>query len=484
MRHSPRTSRVNSSRFDVSKRQEGRLDDDEGRRGSVHHRDSTSHELHTSRWSRFEKNPPPLPPKDSFGRSSVRERERSAGRKDSNEKVERKVSSSTKLSSGSSIHRHLASVLSDNMPEDFDEQIDSGIQAMMACIASIPDRYYKYNTALSKKMDIALSKIDKLQDELGCLVENPSATQSKYRSGRTSLAGKTPIARANIIKIQILGLLQAVWRTAWERYSPRMRQFHCSDVETPQNLQRAEHALNMLHMWRRTLDNDTSRALDRAMSSGTTSTMGYISDPTHLFRRSPYSPPYIYVAVHNSNRDQNDAKGRKLLQEMRSLFIESIVREKAHRDKDLDAILDELIETRRMCEDDGDFGRVWNYVRDRLRKEFWLGGMGPEKAYVKKEEEKMSTNLRESFKRSLESRRESLYGMDREIRRDSDYARDRGTRRESVTGMDRERRRPSERERKGTAYERGGTIDRFDNFKSFSDESDSRSTSSRRSSRM
>ncbi|KAI9340402.1 hypothetical protein DFJ73DRAFT_556423 [Zopfochytrium polystomum] len=368
---------------------------------------------------------------------------------------------------------------------------------MMAAIASIPARYFKYNAALAQKMDIALTEVDRLQrllrgEELNRQDVGPADGQTAHQTDRRRMPVKQVISkqrtlstmeerrgrslsimrslsppppmlgkgdyyphrqsrnrsvsprptagfrpspaseprplsptRRRVVQKMILTLLHSVWRTAWQPYSPKTRHFHVTDVETPHNLVRAEQALNRLAAFRRIaassngrgagVDADADEILQwrqkwgvegggqgyvgrrrawrdagpsnqgRVLGFGSAKPPGsavteYLWEPTHVFRRSAgYTPPHVYL--YGRFRDMGAARRAEAQAAMtkatRAQFVDAMVKARAWRDADIERILWDVIEERRLAaleadEDDADMAGCWRAVRDQLRREFWL----------------------------------------------------------------------------------------------------------------
>lgn len=395
---------------------------------------------------------------------------------------------------------------------DIDIEQDAGIAAMLASVASIPQRYFKYNAVLAKKIEIALRLVDKLQlqlrgpdysdsisddDDQGMqgsdrvleqqrrrrrsvdqkerhskwerderdhsisrlrrLSVNNRVDHNKHKilnkktkSNRDSVSrSRTPLplpdssrhhrynnqyskgsslhsspshyhattatkksssstlltpGERREIKSKILHLLHAVWRTAWAPYSPKMRYFHVTDTSTPQHMLRAEQSLNQASLWRRVLDTNHDALADvpgqstggrgqgkwttardgsgfygasgLAKTTGVPGSMSYLIEPTHLFRRSPYHAPHVYVFGKHTEKttSERELEQAALLRQTRNLFMDEIIKNKSHSDEDLERLLNDVIAQLRGLEDDEDALSFhnWRYVRDRLRREFWI----------------------------------------------------------------------------------------------------------------
>ncbi|KAJ3383945.1 hypothetical protein HDU84_003263 [Entophlyctis sp. JEL0112] len=246
-------------------------------------------------------------------------------------------------------HRSPRSQLSDDFLEAAD--MDAGIKAMAAAIASIPQRYYKYNAVLSAKMDIALTRIDGIREELK----------------KTSDA-----KRQRMLHSQILAILHAVWRTAWAKYSPKMRKYPGTEYSIRDTMH-AEDSLNNLNMWRRIMESSELPRNDKDAEKS----LRLLNGPTHLFRKNPFNPPYIYVASFLPQRDVLAEKSLdELIREVRLLFLQSAVRDQVYKDRDLNNLLLEIVESRRILELDSDAhgSAAWAFVTAKLRREFWLDG--------------------------------------------------------------------------------------------------------------
>ncbi|KAI8609278.1 hypothetical protein BC830DRAFT_856150 [Chytriomyces sp. MP71] len=237
----------------------------------------------------------------------------------------------------------------------FDNDMQAGISAMTAAVASIPERYYKYNAILSAKMDNALCRIDLINREMKKQIGNVSKTR--------------------ILQMQILNLLHAIWKTAWAKFSPKARIQQAAD--SPFSIGETIHAetcLNRLHMWKRIVETESvnpNELLKRSFRE-------LQEAPTHLFRCNPYTPPHIYVAGYEMKGGRTFGAASdgldELISEVRLAFMDLAVREKVHRDVEMDSILTEVVDSYRATEVDSGTksGTDWGYITQKLRKEFWL----------------------------------------------------------------------------------------------------------------
>ncbi|KAJ3030105.1 UNVERIFIED_CONTAM: hypothetical protein HDU68_010140, partial [Siphonaria sp. JEL0065] len=240
--------------------------------------------------------------------------------------------------------------------------------------------YFKYNVILSTKMDNALKKADLIKRELEHSLEP---------------------AKSRVLQVQLLSLLHAVWRTvelnqfktlqhnrtancfhikAWAKFSPKMRSYSTTQISASQTMH-AEKVLNNLHMWRRLVESNEqliSKRHDKPLEG-----LALMNEqPTHLFRKSPYNPAYIYLARYAPREPppRQDKSEQELMSEIRVAFLDLAMRDNLYRDEQLEAILAQVVETYRMTENFGDLddaekvgsAAVWNRVLSRLKTEFWL----------------------------------------------------------------------------------------------------------------
>ncbi|KAI8834074.1 hypothetical protein BJ741DRAFT_689669 [Chytriomyces cf. hyalinus JEL632] len=236
--------------------------------------------------------------------------------------------------------------------EEFESDIQAGISAMTSAVASIPERYYKYNAILSAKLDNALKQMDLIHKALDKCVGDPAKTR--------------------ILQVQILNLLHAIWHTAWAKFSPKMRSYCTSEISVTDTIA-AETALTRLHMWRRIVE--TEKPSNSEAQFLKKSFQHLQNEPTHLFRRSPFTPAHIYVAgFQRRNTGKSQIAEEELMSQVRLAFMELAVRDKLHRDVDLDTVLTQVVESYRVTEanEEGHTTSMWGRVVQRLRKEFWL----------------------------------------------------------------------------------------------------------------
>ncbi|KAI9203975.1 uncharacterized protein BJ171DRAFT_507223 [Polychytrium aggregatum] len=221
------------------------------------------------------------------------------------------------------------------------EELQASIQAMLQLLATLPQRYVKYNSVLSRRIHDAVGQVESMQtlifghetdadldrpmytpgaqpgkdDKVDALdsyyadqmemEDDPvdagraSSSSSSNCSGRNdpgstpghnnrmhahqrdsagidtgdvrvndprpshvvgSSPGRNPksirLSRQQryFLSLKILRLLKDCWDAVWIRFSPATRIFHLTDFESLDRVEAAEHVLNRLHLWRRTLD--------------------------------------------------------------------------------------------------------------------------------------------------------------------------------------------------------------------------------------
>ncbi|KAJ3169564.1 hypothetical protein HDU88_000755 [Geranomyces variabilis] len=225
-------------------------------------------------------------------------------------------------------------------PQDEDE-IEAGIQAMLHLVGTIPARYVKHNARLSTRLSTAIYEINTLQDLL--------ADQNQSSDNRRA------------IQYRLLATLHDVWTTVWARFAPASRFYHISDVTTPANFARAEHALNTFHVWRRTLDATTWQQMQRS------STLRHVVDVAKLSRYYRIAPkildidqpgtgaPWMYLARPPKRASSPPSSPLynvcEQVRAVRSAFIDVMLRTGMHRDADMDESLRELVNSRAIAAD-------------------------------------------------------------------------------------------------------------------------------------
>ncbi|KAJ3045931.1 hypothetical protein HDV00_006197 [Rhizophlyctis rosea] len=258
-------------------------------------------------------------------------------------------------------------VVKSKVEEKVKSEIEIGIEALVHLVASIPPRYVKYNTVLSRRMDEAIELVERLRHSLQ-LVEkeetnNPSSSPPPTRP-------KIPITtQKTFIQYRLILLLHQIWSTVWARYAPASRLYHISDMATPQALITAEHCINQIHIWRRTLDAQTWETLKRS------STCRHLVDVARLARRGRFVPRVVELG---DERLEGDAQvwgrrgvvegweylsrgkvpevemnkenalpvrldPRETTREIRRLFIDVMRQTGVYRDEEMEGMLDELI---------------------------------------------------------------------------------------------------------------------------------------------
>ncbi|KND04582.1 uncharacterized protein SPPG_00302 [Spizellomyces punctatus DAOM BR117] len=166
--------------------------------------------------------------------------------------------------------------------------LDVGIEALLFVVSSIPARYFKYNKILAAKMDQALAEVDILQQSLNDLYGDTK--KARCESSTTNIPLET---MRTFIQYRIATILSDVWSSVWHKFGPKYRKYHVTDVTTSAALERAEHCLNRLHVWRRTMDAQTWNQMKNS------STMGHLINVAKLWRRGKYNPPVVEIDMAN-----------------------------------------------------------------------------------------------------------------------------------------------------------------------------------------
>ncbi|ORY39851.1 hypothetical protein BCR33DRAFT_853005 [Rhizoclosmatium globosum] len=323
------------------------------------HQQESSDEENDRRENRKERDLPALPHK-----ARSREREENSGRRrndrnDSPEETSSEESVSIERGRSRSRERHgnhkgEKRIVYTDKDRQFDNDMKAGIKAMSDAVASIPERYYKYNAILSKKLDHASTRVSHLHQ---------------------TLSKTTDPIRTRILQVQLLSILQAVWRTAWERYTPGTRRYATSDISAGRVIH-AEGALNNLHMWKRIVEADCFGKGPRNSNAEFLEPLRLMDQlPTHLFRRSGYNPAYIYLARYNPPPSGVEDKSEaEIISEIRVTFLDLAMRQNVYRDEELNAILTDVVDTYRSAESQAESKPkvVWDMMLTKLRKEFWL----------------------------------------------------------------------------------------------------------------
>ncbi|KAJ3294251.1 hypothetical protein HK104_003828 [Borealophlyctis nickersoniae] len=305
--------------------------------------------------------------------------------------------------------------------------LEIGIEALIYLVSSIPGRYIKYNAVLGKKVDRAMAEVERLhemmremqgadQKEESPLTQNDPEKCSNRKSkspqhagSRNNLTHIPAATRITFIQYRLSSILYATWAAVWARYAPASRLYHVSDVATISALDAAEHCINRLHVWRRTLDAHTWQSLKQS------STASHLVDVTKIARRHKYFPRIVNIqSDHDLDGDiESYSQGwdylarppsapidvnphppktvvhvhaGEALKEVRRLLVDALIRTKIHRDQEMDVVLDELIEMDRVAKtgermDKGRDPPIIVYpsdaVRRALRKEFNIRSQVP-----------------------------------------------------------------------------------------------------------
>nr|KAJ3422856.1 hypothetical protein HK105_005940 [Polyrhizophydium stewartii] len=143
-------------------------------------------------------------------------------------------------------------------------EMDACVNAMMHLISSIPPRYIRHNAVLSAQLEHAMLEVDRLQKNLDALVQriDTAAHDLGFSSKRATLSIEIHVT---FVQYRIVHVLYEAWKTMWKRFSPAIRSFNISKIETLHSVEIAEHYLNRLWSWRRILDSDVWCKLTRSM---------------------------------------------------------------------------------------------------------------------------------------------------------------------------------------------------------------------------
>ncbi|KAJ3125553.1 hypothetical protein HK098_000172 [Nowakowskiella sp. JEL0407] len=165
-------------------------------------------------------------------------------------------------------------------PEEIEilPEINASIEAMISLIASIPSRYYKYNTIIRLSLESTIKKVDALCE---------SINSKKI----------TTVERISI-GMQAIELLIGLWREIWFPYSPKGRVCKLSNT---QSLDNAEELLNRVHMYRRIMERDVIRL--RNYDEGVRgfyvegNPREHVSHVSKICRQRNYTAPYLYLGA-------------------------------------------------------------------------------------------------------------------------------------------------------------------------------------------
>ncbi|KAI8927109.1 hypothetical protein BC831DRAFT_453958 [Entophlyctis helioformis] len=306
-------------------------------------------------------------------------------------------------------------------------EMDACVGAMVQLISSIPPRYVKYNKVLSAQIDYAMREVDRLQSVLsrltqkvdeataklhhatpthgGILAPTPpdktSATAGAPARPRKPMTAAVPLTmHVTFTQFRIVHILYETWKTVWKRYSPAVRSFNISKIQTVHSIEMAEHYLNQLWSWRRILDARTWDRLQQsaiangtmgpaALSAGTSTGVGAASawgagagqDMSKQAKFRGYAVPPIgvarlleppalpsgehpraweYLVQPSPSLVVEDVDGatptpqsttrlvvrlneQTTLREFRQIFIDAILQHRIYRDDELDCLLEELM---------------------------------------------------------------------------------------------------------------------------------------------
>ncbi|KAJ3108238.1 hypothetical protein HDU97_001772 [Phlyctochytrium planicorne] len=303
----------------------------------------------------------------------------------------------------------------------------AGIEAMTSAIASIPERYFKYNAVLKAKVTSVLSEVERLMNGLNDEKAGKSQDQRKGsgrgggRGGKmrddrseSEFGGKrrrpeSEAIRRALILGRALTLLKEVWMSAWERRAPLSRHYHVSDLRSVDSLHHAEHVLHRFHLWRRVTDRISNphdmpnrplfmRSRSYSPNRGHVDIVhpqnqGYLFQalmhPSKLVRKVPYNPAHVYLAASPRSRspERNSVRFTSIVKDVRMHFMDAVLRERIFHDSELEDVLQDVISACKECwyemegavegleEGEGE-KEMWQRVGDTVRREFSINGRG------------------------------------------------------------------------------------------------------------
>ncbi|KAJ3388126.1 hypothetical protein HDU92_001605 [Lobulomyces angularis] len=328
-------------------------------------------------------------------------------------------------------------------------EMENSIEAMKYVIASIPERYVKYNKVLSKNIDKANFEVERLYK----IANDVESHQKSLISAEI---------RKTLIYFQMMTVLVNAWNSVWIKFGPVSRSYHFSDLRHNEALGRAENFLTRFHLWRRVMEGEKWSLIEREVASERNTCLSFISrragyntPHVHLTRGGTVLHPYIYVPrqsqgsnmpFRQGNSKENFTEGRirpvsigtlkcnvktapsyaeeEALKKFRRVYVKTLTQTKIHRVREMSRLLEELLAFQGPNLNDEnliiDYKFPTHYVRSQIKKEFRLN-------YSEKEE-KMKNEM--NFKNSSHS---SVMSVSKECQTESKH---RGIRRVTINGSD------------------------------------------------
>ncbi|KAL2918849.1 hypothetical protein HK105_201683 [Polyrhizophydium stewartii] len=259
-------------------------------------------------------------------------------------------------------------------------EMDACVNAMMHLISSIPPRYIRHNAVLSAQLEHAMLEVDRLQKNLDALVQriDTAAHDLGFSSKRATLSIEIHVT---FVQYRIVHVLYEAWKTMWKRFSPAIRSFNISKIETLHSVEIAEHYLNRLWSWRRILDSDVWCKLTRSMHEQerradnlekmprslqppAARAKSRLLDPPSLTRGEHprvweylVQPAAAGVAACIANVACDGMPRRNIVQldehqtlrEFRQIFTDAVLRHNLLKDDELDCLLNELLTIDRLA---------------------------------------------------------------------------------------------------------------------------------------
>ena len=120
-------------------------------------------------------------------------------------------------------------------------QLEYCTECLLRLVASVPPRYTKYNKVLSMQIDNSLKEAQAWQT-LHDRIENGTASAPDGIENKDF---------HTFVQYRLLSMLNDIWKLTWAKVAPKCRKFTISTIHSLVDVNRVEHVLNFLSVWRR-----------------------------------------------------------------------------------------------------------------------------------------------------------------------------------------------------------------------------------------
>ena len=289
------------------------------------------------------------------------------------------------------------------------EEMNACIEALLHLISAIPARYIKYNKVLSSQIEHAMLEVEHLQRNLDVMWKRFESRDKSIRQEYKSIPISIHVA---FTQYRIIHVLYETWKTVWRRFSPAIRSFSVTKIQTAHSIDVAEHYMNRLWCWQRIMDANVWDRLKKQLAEHKqksdlfkkfgskhfqSESAKRVLEPPEL-KHGDNPKPWEYLVQAPSSgytpEDQEEVltnqkqilklDEQRVLREFRQLFIDSIVQNEIYHDDEMECLLTELITLHKTMEAPAskvDVTVIYPtmFVRETIRNEFKISWTAEER---------------------------------------------------------------------------------------------------------